>query len=216
MKELVVVAIGGNSIIKDNASQSIEHQAEAVKAVADTVLEMLASDYDIVLTHGNGPQVGLDLRRAVASPEPKRIVEAPAIKALIQQGFVVIGAGGGGIPVVRTEAGDYQSVDAVIDKDLSTALLAREIHADILVITTGVEKVCIQFGKPQQQALDRVDIATMTRYMQEGHFPPGSMLPKIIASLTFLEQGGKEVIITTPECLPAALRGETGTHIIKT
>ena len=315
MKELVVVAIGGNSIIKDNASQSIEHQAEAVKAVADTVLEMLASDYDIVLTHGNGPQVGLDLRRAeiahereglpltplancvadtqggigyliqqalnnrlarhgekkavtvvtqvevdkndpgfahptkpigaffsesqrdelqkanpdwrfvedagrgyrrvVASPEPKRIVEAPAIKALIQQGFVVIGAGGGGIPVVRTEAGDYQSVDAVIDKDLSTALLAREIHADILVITTGVEKVCIHFGKPQQQALDRVDIATMTRYMQEGHFPPGSMLPKIIASLTFLEQGGKEVIITTPECLPAALRGETGTHIIK-
>lgn len=94
----------------------------------------------------------------VASPEPKRIVEAPAIKALIQQGFVVIGAGGGGIPVVRTEAGDYQSVDAVIDKDLSTALLAREIHADILVITTGVEKVCIHFGKPQQQALDRVDI----------------------------------------------------------
>ncbi|WP_436409808.1 amino acid kinase family protein, partial [Escherichia coli] len=130
--------------------------------------------------------------------------------------FVVIGAGGGGIPVVRTEAGDYQSVDAVIDKDLSTALLAREIHADILVITTGVEKVCIHFGKPQQQALDRVDIATMTRSMQEGHFPPGSMLPKIIASLTFLEQGGKEVIITTPECLPAALRGETGTHIIKT
>ncbi len=90
----------------------------------------------------------------VASPEPKRIVESTAIKALIQQGFVVIGAGGGGIPVVRTEAGDYQSVDAVIDKDLSTALLAREIHADILVITTGVEKVCIQFGKPQQQALN--------------------------------------------------------------
>ncbi len=83
---------------------------------------------------------GRGYRRVVASPEPKRIVEAPAIKALIQQGFVVIGAGGGGIPVVRTEAGDYQSVDAVIDKDLSTALLAREIHADILVITTGVEK----------------------------------------------------------------------------
>lgn len=163
-----------------------------------------------------GVPSAIDITRVVASPEPKRIVEAPAIKALIQQGFVVIGAGGGGIPVVRTDAGDYQSVDAVIDKDLSTALLAREIHADILVITTGVEKVCIHFGKPQQQALDRVDIATMTGYMQEGHFPPGSMLPKIIASLAFLEQGGKEVIITTPECLPAALRGETGTHIIKT
>lgn len=158
---------------------------------------------------------GRGYRRVVASPEPKRIVEAPAIKALIQQGFVVIGAGGGGIPVVRTEAGDYQSVDAVIDKDLSTALLAREIHADILVITTGVEKVCIQFGKPQQQALDRVDIATMTRYMQEGHFPR-QHVAKNHRQPDAPEQGGKEVIITTPECLPAALRGETGTHIIKT
>ena len=228
----MVVAIGGNSIIKDNASQSIEHQAQAVKAVAESVLEMLASDYDIVLTHGNGPQVGLDLRRAeiahereglpltplancvadtqggigyliqqalnnrlagrgeqkavtvvtqvevdkndpgfthptkpigaffseaqrdklqrahpdwhfvedsgrgyrrvVASPQPLRIVEADAIKTLTQKGFLVIGAGGGGIPVVRTEQGDYQSVDAVIDKDLSTALLAREIRADVL------------------------------------------------------------------------------------
>ncbi len=314
MKELIVVAIGGNSIIKDNASQSIEHQAEAVKAVASTVLEMLASDYNVVLTHGNGPQVGLDLRRSeiahereglpltplancvadtqggigyliqqalnnrlaqrgeqkavtvvtqvevdkndlgfthptkpigaffsenqrdelqqahpewrfvedsgrgyrrvVASPEPKRIVEAEAIKALTRQGFVVIGAGGGGIPVVRSPQGDYQSVDAVIDKDLSTALLAREIDADILVITTGVEKVCVNFGKPDQQALGRVGISEMSRYMQEGHFPAGSMLPKIVASLAFLQHGGKRVIITTPECLPAALRGETGTHIV--
>ena len=150
----------------------------------------------------------------MASPEPKRIVEAEAIKTLTQQGFVVIGAGGGGIPVVRSDQGDYQSVDAVIDKDLSTALLAQEIRADILVITTGVEQVCIHFGKPNQQTLDTVDVATMTRYMQEGHFPPGSMLPKIVASLAFLEHGGKRVIITTPECLPAALRGETGTHIV--
>lgn len=314
MKELVVVAIGGNSIIKDNASQSVEHQAEAVKAVADTVLEMLASDYNIVLTHGNGPQVGLDLRRAeiahereglpltplancvadtqggigyliqqalnnrlayrgeqkavtvvtqvevdkndpgfahpskpigaffsavqrdelqlahpdwrfvedagrgyrrvVASPEPKRIVEAEAIKTLTRQGFLVIGAGGGGIPVVRSAGGDYQSVDAVIDKDLSTALLAREIDADVLVITTGVEKVCIHFGKANQQALGTVTVGEMTRYMQECHFPAGSMLPKIVASLAFLAHGGSRVIITTPESLPAALRGETGTHIV--
>ena len=96
---------------------------------------------------------------------------------------VVIGAGGGGIPVVRSAQGDYQSVDAVIDKDLSTALLAREIHADILAITTGVEKVCIHFGQPRQQALGTVNISDMTRYMQEGHFPAGSMLPKIVASL---------------------------------
>ncbi|WON76243.1 carbamate kinase family protein [Serratia sp. UGAL515B_01] len=314
MKELVVVAIGGNSIIKDNASQSVEHQAEAVKAVAGSVLEMLASDYDIVLTHGNGPQVGLDLRRAelahqyeglpltplancvadtqggigyliqqalnnrlaqrgeqkavtvvtqvevdkndpgfthptkpigaffseaqrdtllqqhpnwhfvedsgrgyrrvVASPEPKHIIEADAIKVLTQQGFVVIGAGGGGVPVVRGPQGDYQGVDAVIDKDLSTALLAREIRADILVITTGVEKVCIHFGKPNQRELGRVTVPEMTRYMEEGHFPPGSMLPKIAASLAFLHHGGKRVVITSPECLPAALRGETGTHIV--
>ncbi|CAM6722021.1 hypothetical protein LEADMM271B_22130 [Leclercia adecarboxylata] len=137
-----------------------------------------------------------------------------AIKALTQKGFVVIGAGGGGIPVVRTEQGDYQSVDAVIDKDLSTALLAREIRADVLVITTGVEKVCINFGKPNQQALETVNVAQMTRYMEEGHFPAGSMLPKIVASLAFLHHGGTRVIITSPDCLPAALRGETGTHIV--
>ena len=314
MKQLVVVAIGGNSIIKDNASQSVEHQQVAVKEVAQTVLEMLSSDYDIVLTHGNGPQVGLDLRRAeiahekeglpltplancvadtqggigyliqqalnnqlgkhgdkkavtvitqvevdkndpnfthptkpigaffseqqcealkvahpdwqfvedsgrgyrrvVASPEPKRIVEADAISALIKQGFVVIGAGGGGIPVIRSDQGDYQSVDAVIDKDLSTALLAREVNADILVITTGVEKVCIHFGKPEQRALDEVTVEQMAHFSEEGHFPPGSMLPKITASLAFLRNGGKRVIITTPEKLPAALRGETGTHIV--
>lgn len=134
---------------------------------------------------------GRGYRRVVASPEPKRIVEAPAIKALIQQGFVVIGAGGGGIPVVRTDAGITKAWTRLSTK-ISTALLAREIHADILVITTGVEKVCIHFGKPQQQALDRVDIATMTRYMQEGHFPPGSMLPKIIASLTFPNRAAKK------------------------
>ena len=157
---------------------------------------------------------GRGYRRVVASPEPKRIVEAEAIKALTRQGFVVIGAGGGGIPVVRSAQGDYQSVDAVIDKDLSTALLAREIHADILAITTGVEKVCIHFGQPRQQALGTVNISDMTRYMQEGHFPAGSMLPKIVASLAFLKHGGKRVIITTPECLPAALRGETGTHLV--
>ena len=120
---------------------------------------------------------GRGYRRVVASPEPKRIVEAEAIKALTRQGFVVIGAGGG-IPVVRSPQGDYQSVDAVIDKDLSTALLAREIDADILVITTGVEKVYVNFGKPNQQALGRVGIDEMSRYMQEGHFPAGSMLPK--------------------------------------
>jgi carbamate kinase len=157
---------------------------------------------------------GRGYRRVVASPQPLRIVEADAIKTLTQKGYVVIGAGGGGIPVVRSEQGDYQSVDAVIDKDLSTALLAREIGADVLVITTGVEKVCVNFGKPNQQALDTVNVVQMTRYLEEGHFPAGSMLPKIVASLEFLNHGGRRVIVTSPDCLPAALRGETGTHIV--
>lgn len=121
---------------------------------------------------------------------------------------------GGGIPVIKNEHGNYQSVDAVIDKDLSSTLLAKELHADILIITTGVEKVCIHFGKPEQKALGETSVEEMTQYMHEGHFPPGSMLPKIEASLSFLATGGKRVIITTPEKLASALKGETGTHIV--
>ncbi|OAT48883.1 carbamate kinase [Proteus hauseri ATCC 700826] len=314
MKELVVVAIGGNSIIKDNASQSIAHQEQAVQEVATHISDMIADGYNIVLTHGNGPQVGLDLRRAeiahvqeglpltplancvadtqggigylvqqaltnklrhqqgkqavtiitqvevdkadthflsptkpigaffsqqdaeqlkqenpswhfvedsgrgyrrvVASPIPQHVVESGAIRVLSDSGYVVIAVGGGGIPVIKDPDGSYHSVDAVIDKDLSSTLLAKELHADILIITTGVEKVCIHFGKPEQQALGETTVAEMTHYMHEGHFPAGSMLPKIEASLSFLAAGGKRVIITTPEKLAMALRGETGTHII--
>lgn len=116
--------------------------------------------------------------------------------------------------MIRSAQGDYRSVDAVIDKDLSTALLAREVSADILIITTGVEKVCVHFGRPEQRELNEVTVAEMARYSAEGHFPPGSMLPKITASLAFLRHGSRRVIITTPEKLPEALRGETGTHIV--
>ena len=314
MKELVVVAIGGNSIIKDNNSQSITAQENAVQEIALHVSDMLGGNYNIVLTHGNGPQVGLNLRRSeiahdveglpltplancvadtqggigylvqqaitntiekhhnrraitvvtrvvvdkndtnfkspakpvgafftqkqadslkqdnpdwhfvedsgrgyrrvVASPEPKHIIETPAIRTLTEQGYIVIAAGGGGIPVVDNENGGYQSIDAVIDKDLSTALLAEELNADILIITTGVEKVCINFGKPEQKALGETLTTDMRSYMEEGHFPAGSMLPKIEASLSFIANGGKRVIITTPEKLSEALSGKTGTHII--
>ncbi|ELZ5940449.1 carbamate kinase family protein [Providencia vermicola] len=315
MKELVVVAIGGNSIIKDNNSQSIDSQEKAVQEVATHICDMLEGNYNIVLTHGNGPQVGLDLRRAeiahtveglpltplancvadtqggigyliqqaltnalvtrhnrqavtvvtqvevdkndpnfqsptkpigaffsaeqaeklqqanpdwhfvedsgrgyrrvVASPEPKSVVESAAIRTLTENDYVVIAAGGGGIPVVKNGHGGFQSVDAVIDKDLSTTLLAKELQADILIITTGVEKVCIYFGTPEQKELGETTTTAMQRYMREGHFPAGSMLPKIEASLSFLANGGKRVIITSPEKLPQALRGETGTHIIQ-
>ena len=315
MKELVVVAIGGNSIIKDNNGQSIEAQEKAVQEVASHVCDMLEGNYNIVLTHGNGPQVGLDLRRAeiahtveglpltplancvadtqggigyliqqaltnalakrhhrqavtivtqvevdkndpnfhsptkpigaffsleqakklkkanpdwhfvedsgrgyrrvVASPAPKSVIESAAIRTLSENNYVVIAAGGGGIPVIKNTNGGFQSVDAVIDKDLSTTLLAKELKADILIITTGVEKVCIHFGKPEQQALGEATTTEMLQYMREGHFPAGSMLPKVEASLSFLANGGKRVIITTPERLPQALRGETGTHIVQ-
>lgn len=314
MKELVVVAIGGNSIIKDNNSQSIAAQEKAVQEVARHVSDMLEGNYNIVLTHGNGPHVGLDLRRAeiahtveglpltpltncvadtqggigylvqqaltnaltkhnrqavtvitqvevdkndpnfssptkpigafftleqvegfkdtnpdwhfiedsgrgyrrvVASPEPKHVVELKAIRTLTENDIVVVAAGGGGIPVISNGKGGYQSIDAVIDKDLSSTLLAKELHADILIITTGVEKVCVHFGKPEQKALGETSTTDMQRYMEEGHFPAGSMLPKIEASLSFIANGGKRVIITTPEKLTEALRGETGTHIIQ-
>lgn len=314
MEQRAVIAIGGNSMITDNARLSVADQAVALRVVAKVVAAMRASGMAVVVTHGNGPQVELGLRRAeiacqqeglpltplancvadtqggigyllqqainncvksgdgvraitvitqvevdaddpgfqhptkpigifysaeqrqalglmhpdwqfmddagrgfrrvVASPEPRHIVEAPAIKLLASQGYLVIGAGGGGIPVIRDANGDHRSIDAVIDKDLSTALLAREINADLLVITTGVEAVCIDFGKPRQRALGQVSAREMALYMAQGHFPVGSMLPKIAASLAFLDQGGKRVIITSPACLMAALAGETGTHIL--
>ncbi|MBF8176844.1 MAG: carbamate kinase family protein [Burkholderiaceae bacterium] len=315
MNELVVIAIGGNSIITSNEQQSIQHQEKAIQAIVSNIADMLEGGYNIVLTHGNGPQVGLDLRRAevasqyedipivplancvantqggigyqlqqglvneltqrginkqvitlitrvevaaddinfsnptkpigaffseqqrdvlmqehpdwkfvedsgrgyrrvVASPVPVKVLETDAITSLLDRGFVVIALGGGGIPVVQDGDHLYRGVDAVIDKDLATTLLAKELNADILAITTGVEKVCINFGKPNQQALGQITTDETRRYMSEGHFPAGSMLPKIEASLNFLAAGGNRVIITTPEKLPQAIKRETGTHIV--
>ena len=312
MKELVVVAIGGNSIIKDNASQSIEHQAEAVKAVADTVLEMLASDYDIVLTHGNGPQVGrivlqneyasavtpampFDVcgamsqgyigyhmqqglekvlrarkngkrvvtvvtqvvvdkddpkfkapskpigpfytedearkleaekgytmkedagrgwRRVVASPMPVEIVELDAVKCLMNGGFIAITVGGGGIPVIKDENGNYIGTAAVIDKDLASERLAEDIDADALVILTAVEQVCINFGKPEQKSLATMTVEEARRYMAEGHFAPGSMLPKVEAAVKFVEsKPGRKAIITSLDKAVEALEGKAGTTV---
>ena len=127
---------------------------------------------------------------------------------------MVIAAGGGGIPVVADEQGNLSGVSAVIDKDLASAVLAEAISADLLVISTAVEKVCLNYGKPNEQALDSMTAAEARRYMAEGHFHPGSMLPKVQAGLQFLEAGGREALITCPAALPAALAGRTGTRII--
>ncbi len=157
---------------------------------------------------------GRGWRRAVASPEPINILEIGVIRSLIEQGTVVICCGGGGIPVVNIE-GSIQGVAAVIDKDKVSALLARELKADMLVVTTGVEKVAINFGTPEQKVIDTMTVAEAEAYYNEGHFPPGSMGPKIEAALDYLRSTEGVAIITTPEKMAEAISGHTGTHIVQ-
>ncbi|AZK47599.1 carbamate kinase family protein [Paenibacillus lentus] len=315
MGELVVVAIGGNSLVKGNEDNTIQDQYEAVCKIAANIADMVEEGCEVVVTHGNGPQVGFTLRRGeiaekvagmpsvplvncvadtqggigyqiqqaltnefirrgmkqkvatvitqvevssddpnfknpskpvgafftleqakklekehpdwvfvedsgrgyrrvVPSPQPIDILEKDAIKSLIGAGYVVIAVGGGGIPVVKRADQTYEGIDAVIDKDLATSLLAEQIQAETLVITTGVPKVFIHFGKPNQKALDVITVAETRQYVLEDHFPQGSMLPKIKASLRFLEQSGSRVIITNSESLKAAIQHKAGTHII--
>lgn len=315
MGKFVVVAIGGNSLVKENGRDSIQDQFEAVREIAVNIADMVQEGVDVVVTHGNGPQVGFELRRSevahevtgmnsvplvnlvadtqggigyliqqaltnefinrgmtkkvatvitqvevsgddpnfqnptkpvgsfftseqaeemkrtnpdwimvedsgrgyrrvVPSPRPIDIVEKDAIKSLIESGYVVIAVGGGGIPVIKTEAKTYEGIDAVIDKDFATSLLAEQIDAEALIITTGVPRVFINFGKPDQKALDQVSVDEIKQYVGEGHFPKGSMLPKIEASLRFLEKQGRRVIITNPESLQHAIKKTAGTHIV--
>ncbi|HEY3345476.1 MAG TPA: carbamate kinase [Anaerolineaceae bacterium] len=312
-KGVAVVAVGGNSLIKDEAHKSIKDQYAAACESMHHIADMIQSGWDVVVTHGNGPQVGFILRRSelsskelhevpldycgadsqgaigymfvqalnnefrvrgiqkpvaavvtqtvvdrndkafqapskpigsfmseaeakkrheadgwvvvedagrgwrrvVASPIPVRIVEAPAIQTLIQGGYTVVGVGGGGIPVIELPTGDLTGVEAVIDKDFGSSVLANLIHADLFVISTAVEKVAINFNKPNQKWLDRLTADEARQYMAEGHFAKGSMLPKIQAILRFLDNGGKQALITNPENISNALRGMTGTWIVR-
>ena len=314
MKQLAVVAIGGNSLIRDDSRQTVEDQYAAVCETARHIAGMIEEGFEVVITHGNGPQVGFILRRAeiasevagmhhvplvscgantqgaigyqiqqamdnefkqrgmtkeavtivtqvavaaddpafqkpskpigsfyseqqakilaaqhpdwvmvsdagrgfrrvVASPMPQQIVEKDVIALLIREGYTVIAAGGGGIPVVKQDNGAYRGVDAVIDKDFASALLAAELGADVLIISTGVPKIYLNFGQVDEKALDSVTVSALKEYAAAGHFAPGSMLPKIQAVIRFLEQGGKKAIITNPESLQDAVAGRTGTHI---
>ena len=307
----IVIAIGGNSLIRDDQHMSVPDQYAAVVETARHITDLLERNYRIVITHGNGPQVGFILlrsehsrgllhqvplesivadtqgalgyqiqqalenefrrrglkksvaavvtqtlvdrddpafakpskpigqfytraeaedrmrvekwpmvedagrgwRRVVASPKPIRIIESAVVRHLVKDGYVVVAAGGGGIPVTADPQGILSGVAAVIDKDLASSVLAREIHADMLVISTAVEKVCLNFGQPGQRALDSMTLAEARRYVAEGHFHTGSMLPKIEACIDFLSHGGGEALITCPEALSAALDGHTGTRI---
>jgi carbamate kinase len=310
-RKLAVIAVGGNSLIRQKGKESLPDQYAAACDTMQYVASIIQAGWDVILTHGNGPQVGFILRRSeftedrmfrisldfcgsdtqgsigymfqmalinefgrrgmhkqaatvvtqtvvdkndpafthptkpigsfmdeatarlhrdidgwtvaedagrgwrivVPSPEPLRIVQQDAIMTLAQNGFTVIGVGGGGIPVIENEKGELVGVEAVIDKDLASALLGYSLHADLFLISTEVEKVAVNFNKPNVQWLDRLTMAEARRYLAEGQFGQGSMEPKIIAVLNYLEHGGKRAIITNPENMLRALKGETGTHM---
>jgi carbamate kinase len=152
-------------------------------------------------------------RRVVPSPKPKRIIEKDVIRRLALEGVVVIAAGGGGVPVVEAADGTLRGIDAVVDKDLSTSALAVEIGAENIIILTETDRVYLNFGKEGQAGLGNVSLEEMKRYFAEGHFPAGSMGPKIEATIGFLEAGGSEVVITRPELMAEALQGRAGTRI---
>ena len=314
-RKVAVVAIGGNSLIKDKNNVTVESQYQAAKETTAHIADMIESGWTVAIGHGNGPQVGFILRRSeiahkvegmhkvpldvcgsdsqgaigyalqqnlqnilrsrgidkpvatvvtqvrvdaeddafknptkpigtfmeeeeaqervknlgwnvvedsgrgwrrvVASPLPKEVVELASVKQLIAAGHIVITVGGGGIPVVM-EKGALKGVAAVIDKDYASSLLASEINADLFVISTAVEKVALNFGKPNEKWLDRITLSEAKAYLAEGtHFAKGSMAPKIQAVIFFLEAGGKQALITNPENIGRALKGETGTWIVQ-
>ena len=157
---------------------------------------------------------GRGWRWVVPSPRPREILELEVIEQLVQAGTITVAAGGGGIPVIRRDDGSYEGVEAVIDKDLAGSLLAGSIKADRFIISTAVEKVYLNFGKPDQKALETITVAEARSYIEQGHFAKGSMLPKIEAMIEFVEATGHEGIITDPEHLAEALHGDAGTHIV--
>ena len=328
MKKLAVVAIGGNSLIKDKSKVTVADQYQAICETSKHIADLIQSEYNVIVSHGNGPQVGFMLkrsevaaefanihavplvncdadtqgaigyqiqqaldnefrkralrekirckffrgdilktavtvvtqievdphdsafekpskpigsfmtkdemekqqakhperiymedagrgyRRVVPSPKPKMILEQEAIEILLKAGFCVIAGGGGGIPVIKTPDNQWVGIDAVIDKDLSTSLLASQLKADVLIISTGVDRVYVNFNKPEQKGLDKMTVSEAKKYINEGQFAPGSMLPKIEAAIKFIENGGQTAIITDPEHLRDAADGQSGTHIV--
>ena len=308
---LAVIAIGGNSLIKDRMHQSVRDQYIAAHETTEHVASMVADGWNVIIGHGNGPQVGFILRRSelaahelhevpldvcgadsqgaigyalaqnldnvlrrrhlerpvaavvtqtevsrddpafthptkpigsfmdadearrrqdedgwdvvedanrgwrrvVASPRPVRIVEIDAIRSLIDAGTIVVAVGGGGIPVVADDAGDLSGVEAVIDKDLGCSLLARILHADLLLITTSVEKVALNFGTAEESFVDHLSLPEAKRYLAQGtHFAKGSMEPKVEAIVEYLEHTGGRAIVTNPANVESALAGKSGTH----
>lgn len=311
MKQVAVIAVGGNSLILDDKHKTVSDQYAATVETSKHIAGMIQAGWNVVLTHGNGPQVGFILRRSelslhelhpvpldycgadtqgaigymfqralhnefharginkqaativtqvlvdkhdpafqnpskpigsfmnaelaarkraeegwqmvedagrgwrrvVPSPLPQAIIERDAIENLIKAGFLVICSGGGGIPVYEDDNGNLVGLEAVIDKDFAGSLLARSLGADLFLISTAVEKVALNYNKPDQKWLDHLTVAEAKEYLAAGHFHKGSMAPKIQAAILFLEGGGKEALITNPENIERALNRETGTRI---
>jgi carbamate kinase len=158
---------------------------------------------------------GRGWRLVVPSPRPAKIVESKTIRMLVEAGIIVIAGGGGGIPITIEEDGDFEGTDVVIDKDFTASLIGRNTGADTLIIATDIQKVALNFNRPDQQDLDVLTVAQAEGYLREGHFPAGSMGPKIEASVDFIKGGGEQVIIASPDRIAEALKGEAGTRIIR-
>jgi len=310
--KLALIAIGGNSIIKSGQRGTIEEQFQNIEETCRSIVQLVLRGYRVIITHGNGPQVGAQLlrselaahqvythpldvcvadtqgsmgymiqnslqrvlddnnrndevgsvvtqvvvdendpafqnptkpvgpfytedeakekteklgwkivedaargyRRVVPSPIPKEIVEDRMIKAAVEDDIIVIAVGGGGVPVVRRKDRLY-GIEAVIDKDRASSILAQSLKADLFIISTDAEKVCLNFKKPGQKELDRLTVEEAKQFMKDGHFPPGNMGPKIESVINYIEAGGTHAIITTPEHLGRAVDGGTGTHFVK-
>ncbi len=204
------VAVILTQIVVDKNDPSMSNPS---KPVGPFYTEEQAKDLQEAYGWSMTEDAGRGWRQVVPSPKPKDIIPAKAIQALMENGTIVISCGGGGIPVYVENNQTLEGVDAVIDKDFASALLANQIEADTLIILTGVEKVAINWGKPEMEELSTLNTEDAKRYHAEGHFPKGSMGPKILAAVDYLEKGGKRVIITSHEYLTEALEGKTGTII---
>lgn len=197
--------------VVDLADPAFKHPTKPIGPfyTAEKAEELRAQGYTIIEDSGRG------YRRVVPSPQPAAIAEIYAIKTLVNSGALVICSGGGGIPVVRDEAGLLHGVEAVIDKDMSASLLAQKLDADRLLILTDVEQVYINYRRPDQQALSRITLQAAKGYIEAGHFAAGSMGPKMRAAVSFVEAGGREAIITHLHSAIAALEGKTGTRVLR-
>jgi carbamate kinase len=198
-------------VLVDRADPAFQHPTKPIGPFYDRELaERLAAEKGWAVSQ----DTDRGWRRVVPSPQPIEVIEAPAIRSLSAAGVIVIAGGGGGVPVVREPDGSLAGVEAVIDKDLAAERLAALVGADTLLLLTGVRRICLDYGTPTQRDLDVLSVGDATRHLADGQFPAGSMGPKVKAAIRFLEDGGREAIITSPEALAAALAGTDGTRIV--